>query len=55
MRRDNSVSVNIKGGRLMSDQYKNDECLEWLDAMEIGFDLSDYDSVSHECSEQSAE
>ncbi|CAH8207281.1 hypothetical protein P4S52_17765 [Vibrio sp. SA48] len=35
----------------MSDQYKNDECLEWLDAMEIGFDLSDYDTATDECAQ----
>jgi hypothetical protein len=34
--------LNTQGG-LMSDQYlKNEESLEWLDALEIGFDLSDY-------------
>ncbi|AYO17123.1 hypothetical protein D0812_22305 [Vibrio owensii] len=26
----------------MSDQYQNDECLEMLDALEIGIILSDY-------------
>ncbi|AXY02971.1 hypothetical protein D1115_18620 [Vibrio alfacsensis] len=26
----------------MSDQYHNDECLEMLDALEIGINLSDY-------------
>ncbi|ARR09029.1 hypothetical protein Vc3S01_A1056 [Vibrio campbellii] len=26
----------------MSDQYHNDECLEMLDALEIGIILSDY-------------
>ncbi|CAH8239526.1 hypothetical protein VAEKB19_5410033 [Vibrio aestuarianus] len=35
----------------MSEQYKNDECLEWLDAMEIGFDLSDYDTATDECAQ----
>ncbi|CAK4073677.1 hypothetical protein OH458_11570 [Vibrio sp. MarTm2] len=27
----------------MSDQTQNEECLELLDAMEIGFELSDYE------------
>ena len=27
----------------MSDQTLNEECLELLDAMEIGFELSDYE------------
>ncbi|CAH1558680.1 conserved hypothetical protein [Vibrio jasicida] len=26
----------------MSDQYQNDECLELLDALEIGINLSEY-------------
>lgn len=26
----------------MCEQYQNDESLEWLDALEIGFNLSDY-------------
>lgn len=32
----------------MSDQIVNEECLELLDAMEIGFTLSDYERVADE-------
>ncbi|EGQ8473272.1 hypothetical protein GTP19_01540 [Vibrio cholerae] len=32
----------------MSDHNHNDECLELLDAMEIGFTLSDYQAVESE-------
>ena len=32
----------------MSDQIVNDECLELIDAMEIGFTLSDYERVADE-------
>ncbi|CAM3800580.1 hypothetical protein VIAQ111709_13255 [Vibrio aquimaris] len=32
----------------MSDQIVNDECLELIDAMEIGFTLSDYEWVTDE-------
>ncbi|GAA5646289.1 hypothetical protein VPR01S_05_00080 [Vibrio proteolyticus NBRC 13287] len=35
----------------MSDQYANDECLELLDAMEIGFDLSEYEESIEELAE----
>lgn len=27
----------------MSEQYNENESLEWMDALEIGFDLSDFD------------
>lgn len=35
----------------MSDQTLNEECLELLDAMEIGFELSDYDQSIEELAE----
>lgn len=36
----------------MSDQTKNEECLELLDAMEIGFALSDYEQSIEELAEE---
>ena len=38
----------------MSDHNHNDECLELLDAMEIGFTLSDYQAVESEQTDVSA-
>ncbi|XHY22956.1 hypothetical protein ViNHUV68_37570 [Vibrio sp. NH-UV-68] len=32
----------------MSDQIKSEECLELLDAMEIGLELSDYEQSIEE-------
>ncbi len=36
----------------MSDHRLNEESLELLDAMEIGFDLSDYDQSIEEVAEE---
>ena len=36
----------------MSDQSLNDESLELLDAMEIGFDLSDYEQTVKQLAEE---
>ncbi|WP_333706460.1 hypothetical protein [Vibrio hepatarius] len=36
----------------MSDHRFNEESLELLDAMEIGFDLSDYDQSIEEVAEE---
>jgi NTP pyrophosphatase (non-canonical NTP hydrolase) len=36
----------------MSDQTLNEECLELLDAMEIGFELSDYEQSIEELAEE---
>ncbi|UUM32516.1 hypothetical protein [Vibrio japonicus] len=36
----------------MSDHIKNEESLELLDAMEIGFDLSDYEQSIEELAEE---
>ena len=36
----------------MSDQTVNEECLELLDAMEIGFELSDYEQSIEELAEE---
>lgn len=44
-------SVFIKEVR-MSDQSVNEECLELLDAMEIGFELSDYEQSIEELAEE---
>lgn len=38
----------------MSDHNQNDECLEMLDAMEIGFTLSDYQAVESQPSDVAA-
>lgn len=38
----------------MNDIYMENEGLELLDAMEIGFDLSDYDSDTELCDEPAA-
>ncbi len=38
----------------MSDHNHNDECLELLDAMEIGFMLNDYQAVESEQTDVSA-
>ena len=36
----------------MSEQYSNEECLEMLDAMEIGIELSDYQQSIEEIAEE---
>ena len=36
----------------VSDQTLNEECLELLDAMEIGFELSDYEQSIEELAEE---
>ncbi|EGA70751.1 hypothetical protein VISI1226_01460 [Vibrio sinaloensis DSM 21326] len=36
----------------MSDQTLNEECLELLDAMEIGIELSDYEQSIEELAEE---
>ncbi|WP_275041680.1 hypothetical protein [Vibrio neptunius] len=36
----------------MSDQTLNEECLELLDAMEIGFELSDYEQLIEALAEE---
>ena len=36
----------------MSDQTLNEECLELLDAMESGFELSDYEQSIEELAEE---
>lgn len=36
----------------MSDQTRNEECLELLDAMEIGFELSEYEQSIEELAQE---
>lgn len=38
-----SILISTQGEDVMSEQYNENECLEWLDALEIGFDLSEFD------------
>jgi len=38
-----SIFIDDKEVKVMDEQFLENDSLEWLDALEIGFDLTDYE------------